>query len=106
MTIVSYPDNNITSLVDLINYVNKITEVGGVGFFGIAILIMIAGVSFFSSKAYSFSKALGFSMFLTMLSGIFLRFLNLINDTVLFVVIVLFIFSVVLLIGEDKYAQT
>jgi len=104
MATVDYPGNNMTSIVDLIDYVNNIT--GGIGLFGIGMLIIIFFVSFLSTKAYTFSRAFGFASFLTMISGIFLRFLGLINDAVFFITVVLFVISLIFLIGEDRYAQT
>jgi len=63
-------------------------------------LIIIGFVSFLATKAYSFERALGFSAFLTLVSALFLRFLELINDAILLIVIVIFIGSVILLMRE------
>lgn len=106
MAVVDYPDNNITNIVELIDYVNEITNVGGTGFFGVGILIIIFFVGFLSTKAYSFSRSFGFASFLTLITGLFLRFLDLINDAVFFLTIVIFVISLILLIAEDKYVQT
>jgi len=63
-------------------------------------LIIIGFVSFLATKAYSFERALGFSAFLTLVSALFLRFLELINDAILLIVVVIFIGSVILLMRE------
>lgn len=99
MTSFPYPSNNITGIVDFINYVNnQMTQ----GFLGAAWLVIIFAVAYFSTARYTSSKALGFASFLTMISAIFLRFLQLINDTVLFITIVAFIAIFILLIKEDS----
>lgn len=100
-----YPSNNITGIVTFLQYVNTLTEIGETGFLGAGILIMVGFVSFLATKAYSFDRALGFSSFLTLITAIFLRFLNLINDVILFLVIVIFIASVVLLIRERNVEE-
>ncbi len=100
-----YPSNNITGIVAFLQYVNTLTEIGGTGFLGAGMLIIIGFVAFLATKAYSFDRALGFSAFLTLISAVFLRFLNLINDVVLFLVIVLFVGSVILLIRERNVEE-
>ena len=95
-----YPSNNITGIVTFLQYVNTLTVVGGTGFLGVGMLIIIGFVSFLATKAYSFERALGFSAFLTLISAILLRFLELINDAILFLVVVIFIGSVILLMRE------
>lgn len=105
MATFAYPDLNITGIVTFLQYVNSLTVVGGTGFLGVGMLIIIGFVSFLATKAYSFERALGFSAFLTLISAIFLRFLELINDVVLFLVIVLFICSIILLMRERNVEE-
>jgi inner membrane protein involved in colicin E2 resistance len=89
-----FPDvpSNISNIVDLVlhasNLVNTNATIGG--FFGTGILIAIAVSSFLVSKAFSSEKSLAFSGFLTLLCTILFRFLNLINDAVLYIVVILF----------------
>jgi len=101
----AYPSNNMTGIVTFLQYVNTLTEIGGTGFLGAGMLIIIGFVSFLATKAYSFERALGFSAFLTLISAIFLRFLNLINDVILFLIIVIFIVALVLLIRERNVEE-
>lgn len=82
----AYP-SNMTSVVDLLRYSDGLTG----GYFGVIILIMVAIVSFISSKSYSSEKAFGFSGFLTLLVAIILRFMNMISDTALYTVVALFV---------------
>jgi len=104
----AYPDNNITGVVSFLQYVNDLTAsptVGDTGFLGVIMLIIIGFVAFLSTKAYSFDRAFGFAGFITLITAIFLRFLNLINDIIFFFVIVMFLGSVVLLLRERNVEE-
>lgn len=92
----AYPNESIQGLIGFIQYTNGLVG----GWLGPAMLIVIGFVAFITTKNYSTDRALGFASFLTLISGIFLRFLNLINDSVLFTVIVIFIISLIFLIRE------
>jgi hypothetical protein len=81
-----YP-GGMTSVIDLIKYADGLLG----GFFGVGLLIVIGVVAFISSKSYSSEKALGFAGFLTLLSAIILRFMVLIDDIVLYFVVVMFV---------------
>jgi hypothetical protein len=89
-----FPDvpSNISGFTDLINHaanlVNTNAPIGG--FFGTGILIVIATVSFISVKLFSSEKAFAFAGFLTLLSAIILRFMNLIGDAVMYFVVICF----------------
>lgn len=104
MAVFEYP-SNITSMVKFLEYINTLTEVRGVGFLGVGMLIIIGFVSFLATKAYSFERALGFSTFLTLISAILLRFMNLINDAILFFVSVIFIISIIMLMRERNVEE-
>jgi len=82
-----YPPENMTGILDLFSHANGLTG----GFLGTGILVVIAVISLISTKSYSSEKSFGFAGFITLLSAIFLRFLNLISDGVLYVVIVSFV---------------
>lgn len=99
MVTFSYPNNNITGVVDFIKYVNN--EFTG-GFLGVAWLVIIFGVGFLSTSRYGSTKAMGFAAFLTMVSAILLRFMQMINDVVLFVTVTGFIGILILLVIEDS----
>jgi len=92
-----YPGNEISGFVSFLQYIN--TELTN-GYFGIGILIVIGFVSFLATKAYSTDRSLGFASFLTVISAVLLRFMSLINDTVLFIIAALFVISLVYLFKE------
>jgi len=101
MAIFNSPDNNITGLVSLMKYANELTKGDGeTGIFGVAILIVVAFVTFLSTKGFSNDKALGFTGFLCLIVAIFLRFLSLINDAVMIGVLVAFIGVLIYLVSE------
>lgn len=92
----NYPGNETSGLVQLFQLVNDYTQ----GYLGVAIIIIVAFVSFLSTKDYSTDRAFGFASFLTLITSLFLRFLNLINDMVFFITILLFILSAIYLMRE------
>ena len=95
------PDNNITGLVGLFQYVNTLTKGDSeTGLLGIAILIMVAFVTFLSTKGYSADRAFGYTSFLCLIVAILLRFIGLINDAVMIIVLILFIGGLIFLIRE------
>jgi hypothetical protein len=95
------PDNNITGIMGLFQYVNTLTKGDSeTGLLGIMILIMVGFVTFLSTKGYSVDRAFGYTGFLLLIVAILLRFLNLINDAVMIIVFVLFIGSLIFLIRE------
>ena len=102
MAIFPTPDNNISiGLVGLLQYANDMTKGDGeTGIFGIAILIIVAFVTFLSTKGFSADKSLGFTGFLCLIVAILLRFLNLINDAVMIIVLVLFVGVLIFLMSE------
>lgn len=82
-----YPPENMTSILDLFSHANTLTD----NFLGTGILIAVAVISFMAAKAFSTDKAFGFAGFLSLLVAILLRFMSLINDTVLYITIVAFV---------------
>lgn len=101
MAVFSTPDNNMTGLIGLLQYANELTKGDGeTGIFGIAILIVVAFVSFLSTKGYSADRSLGFTGFLCLIVAIFLRFLGLINDMIMVITVVLFIGVLIFLMSE------
>lgn len=101
MAVFNYPDNNITGLVSLMEYVNELTKGDGeTGIFGVAILIVVAFVTFLSTKGYSADKSLGYTGFLCLIVAILLRFLNLISDAIMIIVLVLFVGVIIFLMIE------
>lgn len=86
MTKFPYPSENISSVIGLMDYANSITN----GFLGLGILLVISVISFLVTKNYSSDKAFGFSMFITFLVALLLRFMNLITDAIFYIVIISF----------------
>ena len=82
-----YPGDNMTSVFDLMSHANVLTD----NFLGTGILIAIAIIAFITTKQFSSDKAFGFAGFLSLLVAILLRFMNLINDAVLYITIVAFV---------------
>lgn len=106
MVVFTDPSGNMTSLVEFIQYTNSLVSIGETGLIGVAILIIVGFVSFLASKSYTFERASGYASFLTLITAIFLRFLELINDAVLFLVIVIFIGSLALLVRERSVEES
>lgn len=100
MAIFEHPESILT-FMDFLRYTNSQVD----GLLGVAMLIVIGMVSFLTTKNYTYERALGFAGFMVMLSAIFLRFMNLIGDSVLFGCIVIFVFSVVLLFKERGFEE-
>jgi len=83
----AYPPENMTGVLSLFSHANDLTG----GFLGIGILIVIAVISIISTKSFSSEKSFGFSAFLSLIVAILLRFMNLISDSVLYIVIIAFV---------------
>ena len=91
-----YPTNAIIGLVPFLQYVNTLCK----GLLGAGLLIIIGFVAFFTTKNYTTDRALGYASFITLISAILLRFIELINDGILLLVIVIFIGSLIYLIRQ------
>lgn len=89
----AYPSSNLTSVEQLLPYVNSITG----GYFGVIILMSIFIITFIAGKSFSTEKALSFSGFLTLIVGIMFRMLGLINDGVLGFIVIMFVGIVIYL---------
>jgi hypothetical protein len=90
-----YPDN-ITGFMDFVEYSNYLTgELLGIGF-----LIIVGMVAFLTTKVYTWERSLAFSMFLVLISAIFLRIIDLITNNVLIAVVILFALSGIALLRE------
>ena len=88
----------IINFKDFLVYTNYLVN----GMLGVGILLFIGAVAYLTNKSYSYERAIGFSAFLTLISAILLRFLSLINDTVMFVCIALFVGSLIILFKERE----
>ena len=85
----------------MFEYANELTKGDGeTGLLGIAILIVVGFVTFLSTKGYSADRSLGYTGFLCLIVAILLRFLNLINDAIMVIVLVGFIGVLIFLMSE------
>ena len=93
-----YPDfnNGLFGFVAFMQYVNILCN----GWLGAGMLVIIGFVAFFTTKDYTVDRALGYASTITLISAIFLRFINLIDDGKLLLVIVIFIGSLIYLIRQ------
>jgi len=97
----NYPNNSLFGIISFLQDTNAMCE----GLLGVAILIIVGFVAFVSTKSYTFERAFGFAGFLTLIIAVFLRFLSLINDAILFLVVVIFIGSVIALMRERNVEE-
>jgi len=101
MAIFVGPNNTIVGAINFLTYTNSLCQ----GLLGVGMLIIIGFVAFVSTKTYSGDRAFGFAAFLSLISAILLRFLSLINDIILFLVIVIFICAVINLMRERSVEE-
>lgn len=95
---------NDSSLFGMFQKINSFTDVGGGGMLGIFILLVVGGVLFMMMKAYGNEKAFSVSMMITALVGAFLRILNLVSDTIMYICILIFAVGFLLMMKEgEKY---
>jgi hypothetical protein len=95
MAVFNYSEN-ITGIFEFI----QVTNIFVGGMLGMGMLIVIFMVSFLSTKNFSYDKAFGFSAFLTLISAIFLRYMDLISDAILTICIIATIGAGLLLMKE------
>ena len=97
-----YPNTTtVTDVPEFIEYANYLSD----GYVGIMILIVVGFVAYFTTKTFAYDKSLGFAGFITLIVAIFLRLLNWINDSILQIVIILFVGVVIMLMwarGKDE----
>lgn len=91
---------NVTDLVGMLGYMDSALTTSGVRVLGIGILVLIFFVSFLASKVVSAERSLVFSSFLTMISAIILRTMDLVADGTLFICVILFVISFAYLFVE------
>ena len=92
----TYPNESIQGMVGFMQYTNTLVN----GWLGPGMLIMIGLVSFLATKNFTTDRAFGFASFITMIAALFLRFMDLINDGILYMVAVIFIASLIFLMRE------
>jgi len=92
----TYPSENMSGFIDFINYTNSMTD----GFLGAGFLLIIFFVSFLSTKVYTYERAFGFASFLTMIAAMLLRFIGLINNTILSLSVAVLVVAIIFLWKE------
>lgn len=94
-----FPAPNITEgFVSLFQYANIVTG----GIFGIGILVIIFFVTYLNISYAENTKAFAVASWVTMLSAIFLRLMNIIPTFVLYLCIFIAIISIIALKGTEK----
>ena len=89
-----YTMENVSGMMSLMSYGNELTE----EFFGTGLLIFIGVILLIATKNFSTEKSFGFTTFSLFIIALLFRFMQLISDTVLYVVIVALVGSVVWLV--------
>lgn len=102
------PDlNSTTMFLDQVCYINSLTDTGNGGILGIVMLIIIFGALFMTLKSFKLESALPVASLITAFLGILLRFIPcMINDYVLYVCIILVVYSIYLLFKEAANYET
>jgi len=90
-----------SSLIGLLHKINRFTDVGFGGVFGIFILLVVGGVLFLMMRTYGNERAFPVAMLVVGIIGLFLRIIALVGDNVFWICIALLIVSVLLLFKEQ-----
>ena len=96
-TIFSDPSNNTITFLDQLTYINNLTDVGYGGVLGISIILIVGFSLFFMLKSFRFESAFAVAGFITAFVTVILRILGLVNDFVLYAMIIIFAISYILL---------
>lgn len=91
---------NVTDIAGMFSYLDTALTSSGVRIFGIGILILIFFVTFLSARRVTAEKSLIFSSFLTMISAIILRTMELISDGTMFTCVIIFVGAFVYMLLE------
>jgi hypothetical protein len=90
-----YPEN-MTGIMSLVEHANHL--VGDM--LGYGLLVVIGMVSFLSTKNYTWERSLSFSMFLVFISAIFLRMIDLLDNTAMIIITLLAAVAGIFLLKE------
>jgi hypothetical protein len=85
------PEDSIIDFFGQLNYVNNCTDFGSGGILGIALLLIIFGVTFILSKAFGWERSFVTSGFITAFSALLLAGLNIVNSKTLTATIIIFV---------------
>ncbi len=98
--------NNETTFLKQLNYFNRLTDTGITGgVLGIVILMVIGASLFGIMKAFSFDKALGVSMLITSFLGILLAILGLVDSGLIFILLIILVYSLFELFKKSKEGE-
>ena len=88
--------NDTESFLDIIMLIDDISG----NKLGLAMIIIVGFVTFLSMSNYSADRALGATSLVLLMVSIFLRFLNLINDSLFYITIIIYIGAIIWMIKE------
>ena len=98
------PENQ-TELIPMLMTLNDKTDLGFGGMIGLGILFVVAIVSFFSMKLFSYEKAFAPALFLTTVVSFLLRPLGLVNAQIPYIVLAIFLVSLFFLAKESAQQE-
>lgn len=91
------PCSNCTTLIQQIQYLDSLTDVGFGGILGIVFLLVIGGVLFLMQKAFAVEKAFAVSMFITSFIGFLLAAMDLVASKIIYLCLTTLVISIFLL---------
>lgn len=101
MALVFPPCTNCTTIIQQIQYLDSLTDVGFGGVIGLLFLLVIGGVLFLVQKAFAVEKAFAVSAFITAFMGILLAILGLVSNNILYIVLILLAISIFMLLKRS-----
>lgn len=93
--------SNCTTLIQQIQYLDSLTDVGFGGVFGIVMLIAVAGILFLVQKAFAVEKAFAVSLFITAFLGILLAIMGLVSNNIIYIVLITLAIAVFMLLKRS-----
>lgn len=94
------PTNATLDFISQLNYINSTTDVGYGGILGVGILMIAFGGVFLISKAFSFDRSYATASFIAFFVAILLRAMTLINDDIIYIVVLNLIASIIVLMVQ------
>lgn len=96
------PPTNATTLIQKIQYIDSLTDVGFGGILGMVFLIIIFGALFLMQKAFAIEKAFAVSMFITSVLSIILAGFGFVADKIIYIGITALVVSLFMLIHRES----
>jgi len=89
-----FPDpHNLTTPLDSIGYINQLTDVGAGPMLGTIIYFLITMALFMGMKSYTNERAAAVALFVSSIVGILLRIFGWINDSGVYLGLILLVFA-------------